>query len=240
MVDNNPKFKKRSKQEVYKDLEGKAADGGYSPDPVRTELLKQVLSQYPNIRDSMTEQSNALKNLANDMQVGNIAIAPIQGQDWRKKPTYLHNKESYDIDKLPKESNPDSFTSFLGRFDPFKTEVPLTLKDRQKDPIHWEPRSGDPQIFLPGLGLARDFRTGRSPEKLEDQDVNFHVSNSIDPRLLNSAFLGVNPKTLDEMIDAPGSGKIRFKLLQDKLAKEKKLKDLINSVRDEAEDDELK
>ena len=137
---------------------------------------------------------------------------------------------------MPKESNPNSLTSFLGRFDPFRNEVPLNEKDRMNDPIKYNPKADYPEQGLVGLGLSRDFRTGRMPQKVDN--VNFKNATSIDPRILNSAYLNVNPKTLDEMITAPGTGTVRFNALRQKLAEQKKRQDLLNSVKEQQEDEE--
>jgi hypothetical protein len=233
------KYKKKSKEQVYKELEGKPTDTGNFLNYLTAALHNQIMSQYPKARGTMPEHIAALKGLANDMGINNINVVPMYNQDWDEKPTYLHKGESYDIDELPKEANPHSLTSFLGRFDPFRNEVPLTAKDRANDPIHYEPRTAELGRASIGLGLARDFRTGRLPAELADKDYNFRIASSADPRMTHSAFNKLNPQTLDEMITAPGTGKIRFKALQERLAKEKAMKDLINSAKEQVEDEEV-
>lgn len=233
------KYKKKSKEQVYKELQNINADNPYTYiDPIREHLYNQIKAVYPEKEQTNAERINTYKNLANDMDVGNISIAPLFSARYHTLPTYLHKGEEYDIDELPKESNPHSLTSFLGRFDPFRNEVPLTKEDRMRDPLKYAPRMESVEQGLVGLGKAKDFRAGRVPAEMED-DYNFRRASSDDPRLVNSAFLKVNPKTLDEMIERPGTGIIRFKAIQDRLAKEKIKQKALDSVKEQLEDEEI-
>ena len=222
--DEKPKkYTKKTKEQVYKGLKGVPADTSNIAglDPIDNELYNQIMSQYPNAN---TSDLNALSALADDLQLNNIRIAPAnRGMDYLNPPQYMRKGELLDIDEMPKESSPTSFTKFLGRFDPFKSEVPLTTKERQNLPLFYSPERHLPIAYpYEKLGQAKDFRMGRKggAELFKDQNLDFDRASNVDPRMLQSAHLNVNPQTLDEMISAPGTGKIRFKLLQDRLKKE--------------------
>jgi hypothetical protein len=242
MANNKPK--KKSKEQVYKELQGQGASpnssGAFAP--IRTQLQEQVESQYPVNYKSMPEYYDILKKLANDMQLDKVTFSGRGG--YYELPEYMYKGENYDIDELPKQSNPNSLTSFLGRFDPFKQEVPLTEKERMNAPVKYGPERFAPNEFgqtLVGLGKIKDFRTGREGgrDMYEDKNIRFRFPTSEDSRIVNSAYLDVNPQTLDEMINAPGTGAIRFKAVQDQLKKAKQRQDILNSVKDKVEDDEV-
>lgn len=206
--------------------------------PIREELQKQLESNYktgalynrildphnwePYLDSEIIAEKERrkaanefLKKLADDMQINDINFGKQSFQNYFKKPTYLHKGESYDIDELPKESNPTSLTSFLGSFDPFKTEAPLTEKDRSDDSIYYEPQiSGDESNraaqALIGLGLAKDFRTGRIAPKLQDE-------NLMDERLKAAKYLNISPETLDEMVETSIGNTDRFNKIKQRM-----------------------
>lgn len=243
----NSKPKKKTKEQIYKELQGLAASP-YTSDadsPIRQKLQEQITSQYPLPYKDRQELNANLKNLVNDMQLDKVIVSPHGGTaGYFDLPQYLHKGESYDIDELPKESNPNSLTSFLGRFDPFKNEVPLSAEDRMNDLVKYSPIGYGPNSLgqtLVGLGKIKDFRKGRlsGADMYEDRDINFDRPSTEDSRIVNSAYLGVNPATLDEMINAPGTGVIRFKAIQDQLKKAKARQSAIDSVKDQLEDEEV-
>lgn len=247
--DEKPKrvYKKKSKEEIYRGLKGKPADSSdfYGGDAIERELQNQILSQYPEGKEYGTnyDKLKRLEALANDLQLNKIRITSRFGSDLDDLPQYMRKGELFDVDRMPKESNPNSFTKFLGRFDPFRSEVPLTAEERRNLPLFYGAERGNvPVSYMYGkLGMAKDFRTGRKggEELFKDQNLELDRSSNVDPRILNSALLNVNPQTLDELITAPGTGKIRFKALQEKLAKEKKLKDAINRVKEAVDEEEI-
>lgn len=236
------KFIKKSKEQVYKDLKGKPADtSAYRKDPIDIELENQMLSNYPSLY-GRTFDPEILDLLANDLQLNNVRITPQSGGVGPLTPEYMRKGELFDIDEMPKESNVNSFTKFLGRFDPFRSEVPLTAEERKNLPLFYTPnRMRGMAKAYEGLGTARDFRTGRKggEELFEDANLNFKVPSNVDPRMLNSAYLNVNPITLDEMIEAPGMGKLRFKGIQERLAKEKIKQKALDAVKQQVEDEEI-
>lgn len=247
MANQTPK--KKTKEQIYKELQGVAASPytfiSDAHSPIREKLQEQITSQYPLPYKDEQELNNNLKKLVEDMQLDKVTVSPHGGSsEYYNLPRYLHEGESYDIDELPKESNPNSFTKFLGRLDPFKQEVALSPEDRMNDLIKYSPIGYGPNSLgqtLVGLGKIKDFRQGRlsGEDMYKDRNIDFKRSSTDNPRIVNSAYLGVNPITLDEMIEAPGTGKIRFKKLQERLAKEKAKQRAIDAAKQQVEDEEV-
>jgi hypothetical protein len=219
----------KSKEEIYKESE----DNTISPIdylvegpnyPLKRKLQEQIESQYylPKSDESGYEYwaGDILDQLSENLGIKNTKIDPTSSSytGAGTEPQYLYKGKKYGIKELPKQSNPNSLTSFLGSFDPFQTKINLSPEERKNAPIIYEPRGiygsrEDDALVnaLINLGYIKDFQTERAPtrENLEEKD----------PRMKISGDLRMNPITLDEIIEAPIAERTRFNKLYKKLKK---------------------